>query len=165
MKNEDDTPAPRYAEKVVSLNLELANLAHGLRGAQLLAELLANHDMPGEAEERQAPRSIVAILVLVDGRLQQLRRVIQGEEDARHLWAPHNAISPEPLPGDADDVRLEPRSSPDTAGAHGTRRRAGRTARRKPQAKQAARKTAAGGAAEPPEREAGTSAPPASVAP
>jgi hypothetical protein len=165
MKDEDDTPARRYEEKVVSLNLELANLAHGLRGAQLLAELLANHDMPGEVEERQAPRSIVAILVLVDARLHQLRRVIQGEEDARQLWAPHNAISPEPLPGDADDVRLEPRSSPGASAAHGTGRRAGGTAKRKPQAKRAARKTAARGPAESPERAEGTSAAPASAAP
>ncbi|WP_164002137.1 hypothetical protein [Pyxidicoccus caerfyrddinensis] len=96
MKDEDDTPAHLY-EKVVSLNLELANLEHALRGAHLLAELLANNDMPTEDADRQAPRSIVAILALADSRLQQLRRVIRGEADTRHLWAPYNAISPELL--------------------------------------------------------------------
>jgi hypothetical protein len=165
MKDEDDIPAHRYEEKVVSLSLELANLAHGLRGAQLLAELLANHDMPSEQEERQAPRSIVAILVLVDARLQQLRRVIHGEEDARHLWAPHNATSPEPLSGDADDVRLEPLTSPGASAVHGTRGHAGRTAMRKPQAKRAARKTGAAGSAAPLKRDEGASAPPANAAP
>jgi len=55
MKDEDDTPAHRYEEKVVSLNLELANLEHALRGAQFLAEFLANNDMPTEEANRQAP--------------------------------------------------------------------------------------------------------------
>ena len=32
MNDEDDTPAHLYEEKVVSLNLELANLEHALRG-------------------------------------------------------------------------------------------------------------------------------------
>ncbi|RYZ15499.1 MAG: hypothetical protein EOO70_06680, partial [Myxococcaceae bacterium] len=140
MKDEDDTPAHRHEGKVVSLNLELANLEHALRGAQLLAELLANNDMPTEEADRQAPRSIVAVLALADARLQQLRRVIRGEADARHLWAPHNASSPEPLPGDAEDVRLEPRTSPRPLTTPGTRKRVGKTARRKPQAKRAARK-------------------------
>ncbi|AFE05826.1 hypothetical protein COCOR_04425 [Corallococcus coralloides DSM 2259] len=123
MKDVDDTPAHIYEEKVVSLNLELANLEHALRGAHLLAELLANNDMPTEDADRQAPRSIVAILALADSRLQQLRRVIRGEADARHLWAPHNAISPEPLPGDEEDVRLEPRSASGPSATPGTRKR------------------------------------------
>ncbi len=141
MKDEDDTPAHLYEEKVVSLNLELANLEHALHGAQLLAELLANNDMPTAEADRQAPRSVVAILALADARLQQLRRVIRGEADARHLWAPHNAIGSEPHPGDAEDVRLEPRTSPRPSATPGTRNRAGKTARRKPQAERAARKT------------------------
>ncbi|MFP2905960.1 hypothetical protein ACLESD_13065 [Pyxidicoccus sp. 3LFB2] len=165
MKDEDAPPAHRYEEKVVSLNLELANLEHALRGAQLLADLLANNDMPTEEADRQAPRAVVAVLALADARLQQLRRVIRGEEDARHLWAPFNAISSEPFPEDAGDVRLEPRSSPGAAAAHGTGRRTGRTAKRKPQVKRAARKTAASGPAESRERDEGTSAPPVSAAP
>ncbi|WP_426746267.1 hypothetical protein VZQ01_40095 [Myxococcus faecalis] len=165
MKDEDDTPAHLYEEKVVSLNLELANLEHALRGAHLLAELLANNDLPTEDADRQAPRSIVAILALADSRLQQLRRVIRGEADARHLWAPHNAISPEPLPGDEEDVRLEPRSASGPSATPGTRKRAGRTARRKPQVKRAARKTAAAGAESPLTRDEGGSALPASTAP
>ncbi|MCY1023762.1 hypothetical protein [Pyxidicoccus sp. MSG2] len=68
MNDEDDTPAHLYEEKVVSLNLELANLEHALHGAQLLAELLANNDMPTAEADRQAPRSVVAILALADAR-------------------------------------------------------------------------------------------------
>lgn len=165
MKDEDDTPAHRYEEKVVSLNLELANLEHALRGAQLLAELLANNDMPTTEADRQAPRSIVAVLALADSRLQQLRQVIRGEADARHLWAPHNAISPEPHAGDADDVRLEPWPTPRPSAPPSTRKRAGRTARRKPQAKRAARKTAAGGTEQPATRDEDASAPAAPASP
>jgi hypothetical protein len=161
----DDTLAHRYEEKVVSLNLELANLEHALRGAQLMAELLANDDMPTEEADRQAPRSVVAILALTDARLQQLRRVIRREEDARHLWAPYNAISPEPFPGDADDVRLEPWTSPGTSATPGTRKRAGRTARRKPQAKRTARKTVAGGPEAPSKRDEGSPPPSAPASP
>lgn len=164
MKDEDDTPT-HPEEKVVSLNLELATLEHALRGAQLLAELLANNDMPTAEADRQSPRSVVAILALADARLQQLRRVIRGEADARHLWAPHNAISPEPLPGDAEDVRLEPRTSPRPSATPGTRKRVGRTARRKLQAKRAARKTVAGGAEQPAMGDEGASTPSAPASP
>jgi len=163
MKDEEDTPAHRYEEKVVSLNLELAKLEHALRGVQLLAKLLANDDMPTEEADRQAPRSIVAVLALADARLQQLRGAIRSEADARHLWAPHNAISPEPLPRDAENVKLEPRTSPRPSATPGTRKRAGKTARRKPQAKRAARKTVAGGPEAPSKREEGAP-PPASPA-
>ncbi|MBZ4414808.1 hypothetical protein K8640_42025 [Myxococcus sp. XM-1-1-1] len=140
MKNDDDTPADHLEEKVVSLNLELANLAHGLRGAQLLAELLANHDMPSEQEERQAPRSIIAILLLVDARLQQLRWVIQGEVDARHLWAPHNATTPRPLTEDDVDVRLESGSSSRPAPARSSKKVLSRSTRRKSRADRAVNK-------------------------
>ncbi|MFB1478783.1 hypothetical protein [Corallococcus sp. RDP092CA] len=143
MKDDDVAPL-HHEEKVVSLNLELANLEHALRGAQLLAELHANDDMPNEDADRQAPRSIVAILALTDARLQQLRRVIRDEADARHLWAPHNATGPEPLQDDEDDVRLEPRNAARPSAAPSTRKRAGRTARRKPPTKRAAKKTAEG---------------------
>lgn len=67
-------------QRRTGLNLEMANQEHVLRGAQLLADLLATHDLPNEEVERQAPRTIVSILDLTDARLQQLRRVIRGEE-------------------------------------------------------------------------------------
>jgi hypothetical protein len=70
IQDEDDTPAHLYEEKVVSLSLELANLEHALRGAQLLADLLANNDMPTAEADRQAPRSVVAILALTYARVQ-----------------------------------------------------------------------------------------------
>jgi len=164
MKDEDDIPA-HHEEKVVSLNLELANLEHALRGAQLLAELHANNDMPTEDADRQALRSIVAILALTDARLQQLRRVIRGEADSRHLWAPHNATSPEPLQDDEYDVRLVPWTAPRPSAAPSTRMRAGRSARSKRQTKRAARETVAGGPEEPAKRGEGASAPSAPASP
>jgi hypothetical protein len=96
----------RSESSAVSLGLELANLEHALRGASLLAELLANHDLPDEETQRMAPHCISAQLALVNARLRHVGRVIRGEEDAETLWAPHNATSPSALPGDDGDVRL-----------------------------------------------------------
>ncbi|MBZ4421764.1 hypothetical protein [Myxococcus sp. RHSTA-1-4] len=155
----DDILAHLYEEKVVSLNLELANLEHALRGAQLLADFLANNDMPTADAVRQAPRSVVAILALTDARLQQLRRVIRSEADARHLWAPHNATSPESLPGDADDVRLESRTTPGSTAAPSSRKHASGKTKRKLQAKRTARKTAATKPPESPGAEEATAVP------
>jgi hypothetical protein len=118
----------------VSLNLELANLEHALRGTSLLAELLANHDLPDEETQRMAPHCISAQLALVNARLRHVSRVIRGEEDAETLWAPHNAINPLPRPGDDGDVRLVSGSSPPLA------RSMRKTAERKPQARRAVRK-------------------------
>jgi hypothetical protein len=105
----------RSESSAVSLGLELANLEHALRGASLLAELLANHDLPDEETQRMAPHCISAQLALVNARLRHVGRVVRGEEDAETLWAPHNATSPSPLPGDDGDVRLVPRSVPPTS--------------------------------------------------
>ena len=138
MKDEDDTRPHRNEEKVVSLNLELANLEHALCGAQLLAELLANNDMPTSDADRQAPRSVVAILALADARLQQLRRVIKGEQDARELWAPYNATTPESLTEDDEDVRLEAGSSSRPAPTRSSKKVPSRSTRRKTRIKRAA---------------------------
>lgn len=83
----DRTSAPA----VVSIDLELATVAGATRGAQLLADLLANKTLDDE-HEREAPSGIFSILALVTERLGQLRRVIRSEESPAHLWAPHNAV-------------------------------------------------------------------------
>ncbi len=105
----------RSESSAVSLNLELANIEHALRGAALLAELLANHNLPDEEARRMAPHFITAQLALVNARLRQVSRVIRGEEDAETLWAVHNATTPLPLPGDDGDVRLVSKSPPPPA--------------------------------------------------
>src|SRR5690348_2287914 len=79
------------APLVVSVDLELATVAGATRGAQLLADLMANKALDG-AHEREAPSGIFSILALVTERLGQLRRVIRNEESPAHLWAPHNAV-------------------------------------------------------------------------
>ncbi|HYO58519.1 hypothetical protein [Archangium sp.] len=124
----------RSESSAISLNMELANLEHALRGASLLAELLANHDLPDEETQRMAPHCITAQLALVNARLRQVGRVIRGEEDAETLWAPHNAINPSPLPGDDGDVRLVSKSSPLSA------RSLRKTVDRKPRARRSVKK-------------------------
>ncbi|HYO52579.1 hypothetical protein [Archangium sp.] len=145
----------RSESSAVSLNLELANLEHALRGASLLAELLANHDLPDEETQRMAPQCITAQLALVNARLRHVGRVIRGEEDAETLWAPHNAINPSPLPGEDGDVRLVSGSSPPLA------RSARNTAERKPRARRAGKKRPE----KPPTIEEASPAPPGPVAP
>ena len=104
--SDKNTRTRRSESSAVSLSMELATLEHALRGASLLAELLANHDLPDEETQRMAPHCISAQLALVNARLRHVGRVTRGEEDAETLWAPHNATSPSPLPGDDGDVRL-----------------------------------------------------------
>jgi hypothetical protein len=125
----------RSESSAISLNLELTTLEHALRGASLLAELLANHDLPDEETQRIAPHCITAQLALVNARLRHVGRVIRSEEDAETLWSPHNATSPSPLPGDDGDVRLVSGSPPPLA------RSARKTAELKPRAKRAVKKT------------------------
>jgi hypothetical protein len=50
---------------------------------------------------KDAPECVFSILSLLGGRLEQVRRVIRGEEDPELIWGAHNAIS---LPETLDDV-------------------------------------------------------------
>jgi hypothetical protein len=118
--SDKNTRTLRSESSAVSLNLELSNLEHALRGAALLAELLGNYDLPDEETQRMAPHCIVAQVSLVNARLRHVGRVIRGEEDSETLWAPHNATSPSPLPGDDGDVRLVSRSLPPVQSARKT---------------------------------------------
>jgi hypothetical protein len=129
-----NTRTLRSESSAVSLGLELANLEHALRVASLLAELLANHDLPDEETQRMAPHCISAQLALVNARLRHVGRVIRGEEDAETLWAPHNATTPSPLPGDDGDVRLVSKSLPPFA------RSSRKTAEPKPRARRTVKK-------------------------
>jgi hypothetical protein len=151
--SDKNTRTLRSESSAVSLGLELANLEHALRGASLLAELLANHDLPDEETQRMAPHCIVAQVSLINARLRHVGRVIRGEEDAESLWAPHNATSPSPLPGDDEDVRLVVKLPPSLP------RSTGKTAERKPRSRRAMKKTA-----RPPKAEESPPAPPGSAA-
>ena len=143
----------RSESSAVSLNLELSNLEHALRGASLLAELLANHNLPDEETQRMAPHCIAAQLALVDARLRHLGRIIRGEEDAETLWAPHNATSSSPRPGDDEDVRLVVKLPPSLP------RSTGKTAERRPRSRRAMKKTS-----RPPKAEESPPTPPGSAA-
>jgi len=97
------SPEPR----VVSLDLELSTLASATRGAQLLADLQTRRGLMDESMEEDAPVCIFSILALVEGRIEQLRRVVRSEENPANIWAPHNEVdAPESLDDFEEDIVL-----------------------------------------------------------
>jgi hypothetical protein len=94
--------------KAISLSAELAEVRCAVEGARFIADALATHSLDSREQELQAPVSITAILVLAELRLHQVERVLRGEEDPQHLWAPHNDVTPDKAEGDAQDVVLRP---------------------------------------------------------
>jgi hypothetical protein len=94
--------------KAISLTAELAEVRCAIEGARFIADALATHSLDSREQELQAPVSINAILVLAELRLQQVERVLRGEEDPLHIWAPHNDVTPGGGEGDAQDVVLRP---------------------------------------------------------
>jgi hypothetical protein len=95
-------------QKAISLTAELAEVRCVIEGARFIADALATHSLDSREQELQAPVSINAILVLAELRLHQVERVLRGEEDPLHLWAPHNGVTPGSGEGDEQDVVLRP---------------------------------------------------------
>jgi hypothetical protein len=95
-------------QKAVSLTAELAEVRCAIEGARFIADALATHSLDSREQELQAPVSITAILVLAELRLQQVERVLRGEEDPLHIWAPHNNVTPGGGEGDEQDAVLRP---------------------------------------------------------
>lgn len=92
--------------QVVSLDLELALLSGATRGAQTLADLLAQKALDTR-DERDAPTGIFSILALVRNRIELLRRCIRNEMDPALLWAPHNAVEDPAVSGEfPEDIIL-----------------------------------------------------------
>lgn len=87
----EETEARRPDPMAVSLDLELLALANAARGAEILVDIHTRKGFLDEASERDAPGGVASILSLVCQRLDQLRRVIRGEEDPVRMYAPHNA--------------------------------------------------------------------------
>jgi hypothetical protein len=94
--------------KAVSLTAELAEVRCAIEGARFITNALATHSLDSREQELQAPVSINAILTLAELRLQQVERVLRGEEDPLHIWAPHNDVTPGVGEGDEQDVVLRP---------------------------------------------------------
>jgi hypothetical protein len=100
-----------FPPQVVSLDLELALLSGATRGAETLADLLAQDGLDGRMK-RDAPTGIFSILALVRNRIELLRRCIRNEMDPAHLWAPHNAVEDPAVSGDfPEDIILFSRES------------------------------------------------------
>jgi hypothetical protein len=80
-----------------------------MRGAEILADYQIRQGYLDEESEKDAPECVFSILSLLGGRLEQVRRVIRGEEDPELIWGPHNAISlPESLADVDGDIVLFP---------------------------------------------------------
>ncbi|WNG38764.1 hypothetical protein F0U61_37655 [Archangium violaceum] len=93
----------------VSLDLELSTLASATRGAEILADYQTRQGFMDEESEEDAPACVFSMLSLVRGRIEQVRRVIRGEEDPAHIWGPQNAIAlPESLTDVEGDIVLFP---------------------------------------------------------
>lgn len=117
--------------KAVSLSAELAEVRCAIEGARFIADGLATHSMDSREQELQAPVSITAILVLAELRLQQVERVLRGEEDPQHLWAPHNDVTPGGGEGNGQDVVLRPWSQAGEDAAPPARKKTERSGPRK----------------------------------
>lgn len=97
----EETEVRSLEPRAVSLDLELATLASATRGAEILADYQTRQGFMDEESESDAPGCIFSILSLVRGRLDQVRRVVRGEEDPERIWGPHNALT---LPASLADV-------------------------------------------------------------
>ncbi|HYO56396.1 hypothetical protein [Archangium sp.] len=72
-----------------------------MRGAEILTDYQIRQGFLDEESEKDAPGCVFSILSLLGGGIEQLRRVIRGEEDPELIWGPHNAIT---LPESLADV-------------------------------------------------------------
>lgn len=117
--------------KAISLSAELAEVRCAVEGARFLADALATHALNSREQELQAPVSITAILVLAELRLHQVERVLRGEEDPQHLWAPHNDVTPGGGEGDEQDVVLRPWNQTEEDAARPARKKTERSGPKK----------------------------------
>lgn len=105
----EETEVRSQEPRAVSLDLELATLASATRGAEILADYQTRQGFMDEESEEDAPACVFSMLSLVRGRIEQVRRVIRGEEDPAHIWGPHNALTlPESLADVDGDIVLFP---------------------------------------------------------
>jgi hypothetical protein len=117
--------------KAISLTAELAEVRCAIEGARFIADALATHSLDSREQELQAPVSVSAILTLAELRLQQVERVLRGEEDPQHLWAQHNDVTPRDGEGEDQDVVLRPWSRAEEDAARPARKKTERSGPRK----------------------------------
>jgi len=104
-----ESPADE-AEQLVSLAAELSHLGDAVNAAALLIEALTQKALPAPKATEQVHAAVGAVLELIQGRLEQVHRVVSGVEDPATILTPTNTTG-EPQPGDDPDVRLRPWTS------------------------------------------------------
>lgn len=104
-----ESPAEE-AEQLVSLAAELSHLGDAVSAAALLIEALTQKALPAPKATEQVHAAVGAVLELIQGRLEQVHRVVSGVEDPATILTPTNTTG-EPQPGDDPDVRLRPWTS------------------------------------------------------
>jgi hypothetical protein len=81
----EETEVRSREPMAVSLDLELLTLANATRGAEILADYQTRQGFMDDESEEDAPMAVFSILSLVGSRLEQLRRVIRGEENPEFI--------------------------------------------------------------------------------
>ncbi len=90
------------ARRTWSLADELSTLAHAVDAARRVASD-ASTSACAKEELATTAEGLAGALALVSVRLRDLGRIVRGELDPRHAWAPHNAVVPDAA-SDAGDV-------------------------------------------------------------
>ncbi|OJT16856.1 hypothetical protein BO221_48030 [Archangium sp. Cb G35] len=91
----------------ISLDLELSTLGDATRAAQMLSDLQARRGLMDQDMEDDTPMCIFSVLALVVARIEQVRRVLRGEDSPVNIAAPHNEILTPKLTSDVEgDVLL-----------------------------------------------------------
>jgi len=103
----DETPPSKEDEsdRYVSIAAEFANLGHAVNAAVIISEALADGGLPTAEATARAPTAITAVLTLVHARLEQVQRVLRGNEDPKTILEPHN-VTGELSPEEDQEVRL-----------------------------------------------------------
>ncbi len=104
-----ESPADE-AEHLVSLAAELSHLGDAVNAAALLIEALTQKALPAPKATEQVHSAVGAVLELIQGRLEQVHRVVTGVEDPATILTLTNTTG-EPQPGDDPDLRLRPWTS------------------------------------------------------
>lgn len=90
--------------KRLSVSAELNDLRSALEGIRLLLDRFAGEPPESWTMLSSLPRSVVALVELLDHRVRHLDRAVRGHVDPGDLWASHSGFGP--ADDEEKDVRL-----------------------------------------------------------